>query len=59
MPASGLSRGGITHLPPILFSLVVLGFATDLMRGEGFVAVNLSIHPEEEARCTAEEEGRK
>lgn len=44
MPASRLS-GGITHLPQILCSLVVLGFAADLMRVEGFVVVNFSFHP--------------
>lgn len=37
--------GGITHLPQILCSLVVLGFVADLMRVEGFVVVNFSIHP--------------
>lgn len=44
VPASRLS-GGITHLPQILCSLVVLGFAADLMRVEGFVVVNFSFHP--------------
>lgn len=58
MPASRLS-GGITHLPQILCSLVVLGFAADLMRVEGFVVVNFSIHPKEEERCKTEEEGEK
>ena len=42
--------GGITHLPQILHSLVVLGFAADLMRVEGFVVVNFSIHPKEEEK---------
>lgn len=54
VPASRLSRG-ITHLPQILCSLVVLGFAADLMRGEGFVVVNFSIHPKEEERGSTEE----
>lgn len=48
--------GGITHPPQILCSLVVLGFAADLMRGEGFVVANFSVHPKEEERCTTEEE---
>lgn len=48
--------GGITHPPQILCSLVVLGFAADLMRGEGFVAANFSVHPKEEERCTTEKE---
>lgn len=58
VPASRLSRG-ITHLPLILCSLVVLGFAADLMRGEGFVVVNFSIHPKEEERCSSEKEWKK
>jgi len=29
---------------------VVLGFAADLMRVEGFVVVNFSIHPKEEEK---------
>lgn len=49
VPASRLSRG-ITHLPQILCSLVVLGFAADLMRVESFVVVNFSIHPKEEEK---------
>lgn len=57
MPASRLSRG-ITHLPQILCSLVVLGFAADLMRVEGFVVVNFSIQPKEE-RCSTEEKEKK
>ena len=58
MPASRLSRG-ITHLPQIFCSLVVLGFAADLMRVEGFVVVNFSIHPKEEERCSTKEEEKK
>lgn len=49
MPAFRLSRG-ITHLPQILCSSVVLGFAADLMRAEGFVVVNFSIHPKREGK---------
>lgn len=43
--------GGISHPPLILGSLVVLGFAADLMRGEGFAAANVSAPPKEEERC--------
>lgn len=46
----GCEGGGITHLPQTLCSLVVLGFAADLMRVEGFVAVNFSIHPKEKEK---------
>lgn len=58
MPALRLSRG-INHLPQILCSLVVLGFASDLMRVEGFVVVNFSIHPKEAERYTTEKEKNK
>lgn len=61
MPASRLSRG-ITHLPQILCSLVVLGFAADLMRVEGFVVVNFSIHQKKkkkEERCANEKKEKK
>lgn len=59
MPASRLSRG-ITHLPQILCSLVVLGFAADLMRVESFVVVNFSIHPKEEEKVPHRgEKGKK
>lgn len=58
MPASRLN-GRITHLLQILCSVVVLGFAADLMRMEGFVVVNFSIHPKEEERCSMEEKGKK
>lgn len=43
-----IEQGGITHLPQILCSLIVSGFAADLMRLEGFAAANFSIHPKEE-----------
>lgn len=63
VPAPRLSRGRIIHLPQIL---CLLGGAwalrSDLMRGEGFVAANFSIHPKEEVRCFfggEEEEGEK
>lgn len=58
VPASRLSWG-ITHLPQILCSLVVLGFAADLMRVEGFVVVSFSIHRKEEERCSTEETEKK
>lgn len=48
--------GGITHPPQILCSLAVLGFAADLMSGEGFVVANFSVHPKEEGKGTAEEQ---
>lgn len=46
--------GGITHPPQILRSLVVPGFAADVMRGEGFVVANFSAHPKKEERCSTE-----
>lgn len=58
VPASRLN-GRITHLLQILCSVVVLGFAADLMRMEGFVVVNFSIHPKEEGRCSMEEKEKK
>lgn len=48
--------GGITHPPQILCSLVVLGFAADLMRGEGFAVANFSVRSKEEESCTTEKE---
>lgn len=63
MPAPRLSRGRIIHLPQILCLLAgAWALRSDLMRGEGFVAANFSIHPKEEARCFfggEEEEGGK
>lgn len=50
VPASRSSRGGLLICLQILRSSEVLGSAADLMRLEGFVVLNFSIHPKEEEK---------